>query len=138
MAVLRRACAQQRRHGAPYLLIIGTTTSVHVHTAGRGDRECRITPLFNGTKRADLSWRVWLPAPQRQDDPGVSRGSALDDDGSVFSRELDPDLLPHDAATRDAARPPWLARTEVLVDRGPGYARLSGGACFADAKRAAA
>lgn len=77
-------------------------------------------------------------APQRQDDPGVSRGSTLDDDGSVFSPELDPDLLPHDAATRDAARPPWLARTEVLVDRGPGYARLSGGACFADAKRAAA
>lgn len=64
--------------------------------------------------------------------------SALDDDWSVFSREPDLDVLPYDAAARDAARPPWLARTEVLIDRGPGYVRLPGGACFADANRAAA
>lgn len=70
-------------------------------------------------------------------DPGVSRGAAINDDGPVFSRELDHDLLPHDVAGWAAARAPRLARVVVLVDRGPGYVPLSGGASFADVNRVA-
>jgi hypothetical protein len=75
--------------------------------------------------------------PQRRDDAGVSRGSAINDDGSVFSRDLDHDVLPHEAAGTDAARAPWLAWVEVLVDRGRGYVRLSEGVCFAGVTRVA-
>lgn len=67
----------------------------------------------------------------------MSRASAIKDDGSVFTRELDHDWLPHDAAAWDATRAPRPAWVEVLVDRGPGYVPLSGGACFADVNRVA-
>ena len=62
------------------------------------------------------------------------RETAINNDGSVFTRELD-DLLQHDAAVTDATRAPWPARAEVLFDRGPGYVPLSGGASFADVNR---
>ena len=55
----------------------------------------------------------------------------------MFTRELDHDWLPHDAAAWDATRAPRPAWVEVLVDRGPGYVPLSGGACFADVNRVA-
>ena len=60
------------------------------------------------------------------------RETAINDDGSVFTRELDDDLLQHDAAATDAARATRPALAEVFFDRGPGYVRLSGGASFAD------
>jgi hypothetical protein len=68
---------------------------------------------------------------------GVSRGTAINDDGSVFTRELDHDLLQHDAAATDATRAPWPARAEVPFDRRAGYVPLSGGASFADASTVA-
>ena len=95
-------------------------------------------PRTIGTYRADTSWQVAdARAPQWRDDPGVLRGSAINDDGSVFTRELDHVLLRHDAAARDSTRAPWLARVVVLVDRGPGYVPLSGGASVADVSRVA-
>jgi hypothetical protein len=63
---------------------------------------------------------------------GVSRETAINDDGAVFTRELDHDLLRHDAAATDATRAPWPARAEVPFDRRAGYVPLSGGASFAD------
>ena len=69
---------------------------------------------------------------QRRDHPGVSRETAINDDGPVFARELDHDLLRRDAAATDATRAPWPARAEVPFDRTAGYVRLSGGASFAD------
>ncbi len=56
----------------------------------------------------------------------------INDDGSVFTRELDHDLLLHDAAATDATRAPRPALVEVLFDRGPGYVAISGGASFAE------
>ena len=53
----------------------------------------------------------------------MSRETAINDDGSVFTRELDHDLLQHDAAATDATRALRLAGR---------YVRLSGGASFAD------
>ena len=70
--------------------------------------------------------------PRRRDHPGVSRGTAINDDGLVFTRELDHDLLQHDAAATDAIRASWPARAEVPFGRRAGYVRLSGGASFAD------
>jgi hypothetical protein len=57
--------------------------------------------------------------------------------GPVFTRELDHDLLKHDAAAADATRVPRPAGAEVLSDRGPGYVPLSGGASFAAINTAA-
>lgn len=68
---------------------------------------------------------------------GVLREAAINDDGSVFTRELDHDLLQHDAAATDAMRAPRPAWAEVLFDRGPGYVPLSGGASFAAVNRVA-
>ena len=65
------------------------------------------------------------------------REAAINDDGSVFARELDHDLLQHDAAAAGAARAPRPAWAEVLFDRGPGYVPLSGGASFAAVNRVA-
>ena len=65
------------------------------------------------------------------------RETAINDDGSVFTRELDHDLLQHDAAATDATRAPRPARAEVLFDRGPGYVPLTGGASFGDVTRVA-
>ncbi len=59
------------------------------------------------------------------------REAAINDDGSVFTRELDHDLWQHDAAATDAIRAPRPAWAEVLFDRGPGYVPLWGGAFFA-------
>ena len=64
--------------------------------------------------------------------PGVSRETAINDDGPVLIRELDHDLLQHDAAATDVTRAPRPARAEVLFDWGPGCVPLSGGASFAD------
>lgn len=61
------------------------------------------------------------------------RETAINDDGSVFTGELDHDLLQHAAA--DATRAPRPARAEVLVDRGPGYVPLADGASFAAVNR---
>ena len=69
---------------------------------------------------------------QRRDHLGVSRETAINDDGSVFTRELDHDLLQHDAAATNATCAPRPARAEAPFDRRPGYVRLSGGASFAD------
>ena len=71
-------------------------------------------------------------APQRRDHLGVSRETAINDDGPVFTRELDHDLLQHDAAPTDATRAPRPARSEVPFDRRPGYVPIWGGASFAD------
>ncbi len=66
------------------------------------------------------------------DHPGVSRETAISDDGAVFTGELDHDLLQRDAAATDATRAPRPARAEVPFDRRPGYVPLSDGASFAD------
>ena len=52
--------------------------------------------------------------------------------GRVFTRELDHDLLLHDAAATDAICAPRPARAEAPFGRRAGYVRLSGGASFAD------
>ena len=65
------------------------------------------------------------------------REAAINDDGSVFTRELDHDLLQHDAAATDAIRAPRPAWAEVLFNRRPGYFPLSGGAPFAAINRVA-
>jgi hypothetical protein len=74
-------------------------------------------------------------APHSGGHPGILRETAINDDESVFTRELDDDLLQHDAASTDATRAPWPARADVLFDRGPGDVPLSGGASFADVNR---
>jgi hypothetical protein len=68
---------------------------------------------------------------------GVSRETAINDDGSMFTREPDHDLLQHDAAAADAIRALRPARAEVPSGRRPGYVALSGGASFADVSTAA-
>lgn len=65
------------------------------------------------------------------------REAAINDDGLVFTRELDHDLLQHDAAATDAIRAPRPAWAEVLFNRRPGYFPLSGGATFAAVNRVA-
>ena len=60
----------------------------------------------------------------------MSREAAITDHGVVLIEELDPDLVSHDAAAPDAARPSRPAWAEVFSDRGPGYVRLSGGVSF--------
>ena len=62
----------------------------------------------------------------------MSRATAINDDGSVFTRELDYDLLQHDVAAEGAPRVPRLARAEVPSGRRPGYVPLSAGASFGD------
>lgn len=65
------------------------------------------------------------------------REAAINDDGSVFTRELDHDLLQHDAAATDAIRAPRPARAGVPFGRGLGYVPLWGGATFAAVNRVA-
>jgi N-methylhydantoinase B len=62
---------------------------------------------------------------------GVSREAAIDDYGVVITGELDGDSLSYDSAATDAARASRPAPAEVL-DRGSGYAGLSGGVSYAD------
>ena len=78
-----------------------------------------------------------MPVPTAAGPSGVLREAAINDDGSVFTRELDHDLLQHDAAAADVTGVPRPAWAEVLFDRGPGYVPLSGGASFAAINRVA-
>ena len=50
----------------------------------------------------------------------------------MLTGSLDDDTLSYDAAATDAERAARPAPTEVFFDRGPGYARLSGGAAHAE------
>jgi N-methylhydantoinase B len=63
---------------------------------------------------------------------GVSREAAIADYGVVLTGDPDEDLVSYDAAATDAARATRPALAEVFFDRGPGYARLSGGVSYAD------
>jgi hypothetical protein len=63
---------------------------------------------------------------------GVSREAAIADYGVVLTGEPHEDLVSYDAAATDAARATRPALAEVFFDRGPGYARLSGGVSYAD------
>lgn len=78
-----------------------------------------------------------MPVPPAAGPSGVLREAAINDDGSVFTRELDHDLLQRYAAATDAIRVPRPAWAEVLFDGGPGYVPLSGGASFAAVNRVA-
>jgi len=62
----------------------------------------------------------------------VSAEAALADYGVVLTGSLDDDTLSHDATATTAERASRPAPTDVFFDRGPGYARLSGGAAHAD------
>lgn len=75
---------------------------------------------------------VRILAPHAAGSSGVSRETAINDNGSVFTRELDHDLLQHDAAATDATRAPRPARAEVPLDRRLGHVPFSGGASFVD------
>ena len=50
----------------------------------------------------------------------------------VLTGSLDDDSLGHDEAATTAERAGRPAPSEVFFDRGPGYARLSGGPAHAD------
>jgi N-methylhydantoinase B len=50
----------------------------------------------------------------------------------VLTGELDDDSMLCDAAAAHVARASGPALAEVFSDRGPGYARLSGGGSYAD------
>ena len=58
---------------------------------------------------------------------GVSREAATAHNEVVLTGELDDDSMLYDAAAASVARASGPARAEVFSDRGPGYARLSGG-----------
>ena len=62
----------------------------------------------------------------------VSPEAALADYGVVLTGSLDDDSLSYDDAATAAERASRPAPTDVFFDRGPGYARLSGGADHAD------
>jgi N-methylhydantoinase B len=62
----------------------------------------------------------------------VSREAAIADYGVVLTGELEEDWLSYDAAATGAARASRPAPAEVVFDRGLGYARLCGGAWYAD------
>jgi len=49
----------------------------------------------------------------------------------VLTGELDHDALLYDAACSDAVHGSRLVPAEAFFDRGPGYARLCGGASYA-------
>ena len=64
---------------------------------------------------------------------GVSRETAIADNGVVLTDDLDDDdSVSYDPAATDAARASGPAPAEVFSDRGLGYARLSGGVSYAD------
>ena len=62
----------------------------------------------------------------------VSPEAALADYGVVLTGSLDDDSLAYDDAATAAERASRPAPSEVFFDRGPGYARLSGGADHAE------
>jgi N-methylhydantoinase B len=63
---------------------------------------------------------------------GVSREAAIADNGRVLTGALDEDSVPYDAAATGAARATRPALAEACCDRGPAYARLSGGVWYCD------
>ncbi|HEY5248972.1 MAG TPA: hypothetical protein VIJ15_11065 [Dermatophilaceae bacterium] len=63
---------------------------------------------------------------------GLSREAAIADYGVVLTGELDDDSLSHDAATTNAARASRPGPAGVFFESGPGFARLPGGASYAD------
>jgi hypothetical protein len=65
---------------------------------------------------------------------GVSREAAITDHGVVLTGEPDEDLVSYDALATDAARSTRPALAEVLLDRGPGYARPFRAVSYADAE----
>lgn len=65
----------------------------------------------------------------------VSPEAALADYGVVLTGSFDDDTLAHDAAATATERASRLAPPEAFFDRGPGYARLSGGAASAAVDR---
>jgi N-methylhydantoinase B len=62
----------------------------------------------------------------------VSPGAALADYGVVLTGSPDTDDLGFDADATDAERAGRPRQDEAFFDRGPGYARLSGGASSAE------
>ncbi len=62
----------------------------------------------------------------------VSPAAAYDDYGVVLTGSLEDDCLGFDAEATAAQREGRPAASEAFFDRGPGYARLSGGATHAD------
>ncbi len=65
----------------------------------------------------------------------VSPEAALADYGVVLTGSVDDDTLAHDAAATATERASRPAPPEAFFDRGPGYARLSGGAASAAVDR---
>jgi len=62
----------------------------------------------------------------------VSAEAALAEYGVVLTGSLDTDDLGYDADATAAERAARTRSSETFFDRGPGYARLSGGAAYAD------
>jgi N-methylhydantoinase B len=62
----------------------------------------------------------------------VSRGAALAAYGVVLTGSLDEDDLGFDADATTAERAGRPGGDDAFFDRGPGYARLSGGAAHAE------
>ncbi len=62
----------------------------------------------------------------------VSPGAALADYGVVLTGSVEDDSLSYDAAATAAERSARPAPDPAFFDRGPGYARLAGGASHAD------
>jgi N-methylhydantoinase B len=62
----------------------------------------------------------------------VSPEAALADYGVVLTGSVDGDDLDYDAEATTAERARRSGSTDTFFDRGPGYARLSGGAAYAD------
>jgi N-methylhydantoinase B len=65
----------------------------------------------------------------------VSPEAALADYGVVLVGSTDDDTLGYDAEATTAERSGRPAPDEAFFDRGPGYARLSGGATHAEVDR---
>jgi N-methylhydantoinase B len=65
----------------------------------------------------------------------VSPESALAQYGVVLTGSLDDDDLGHDATATAAERDSRARSAEAFFDRGPGYARLAGGAAYAEVDR---
>ena len=62
----------------------------------------------------------------------VSPEAALADYGVVLTGSLDDDSLSYDEAATVAERAGRPEPSEAFFDRGPGYARLAGGAAYAE------
>jgi N-methylhydantoinase B len=65
----------------------------------------------------------------------VSPEAALADYGVVLTGSFEGDDLGHDPAATASERAGRTRSSEAFFDRGPGYARLSGGAAYAEVDR---